>query len=196
MLTRKSPPPLPPQRITTSTPLSPPSNSPPPLPPPPPTTSKPLSAYIIDEYNYDRINISLGTETRKIPANLLDGIDYFMGLKRRTNNVSKVLKIVPLEDIIVKKGTTIVRGKGISTLNSNYPPLLEDGFNSIIGPHTFGEKRVINLNNNAQYNIVYDYNTAIKQLKENKIKLIEQIKTDEVYPVFVYADGKIEIESL
>jgi hypothetical protein len=122
----------PPPRNPTTAQLSPPSNSPPPLPPP--TTSKPLSAYIIDKHNYDRINISLGTKNREIPADLLDGIDYFMGLKRRINSNSKVLKIVPLEDIIVKKGTTIVKGKGISTVNSDYLPFLKDGFNSIIGP--------------------------------------------------------------
>lgn len=163
-----------------------------------PTTSKPLSAYIIDEHNLSRINISLGTENRKIPIGLLDGIDYFMGLKRRVNNDSKVLKIVPLEDIIVKNGTTIVRGKGISFLNSDFHPFLEDGFNSIIGPHTFGENRVKYQHNTAQYNIVYDHATAIKQLKENRIKLIKQIKIEnyKVYAVFVYADGKIEIVSL
>ena len=172
----------------------------PPRPTALPKASKPLSAYIIDDDNLSRINISLGTENREIPIGLLDGIDYFMGLKRRVNNDSKVLKIVPLEDIILKNGTTIVRGKGISFLNSDFLPFLEDGFNSIIGPHTFGEKRVKYQHNTAQYNIVYDHATAIKQLKENRIKLEKQIKikieNDKVYAVFVYADGKIEIVNL
>jgi len=158
----------------------------------------PLSAYIIDENNLSKINISLGTQNRRIPPELLGGIDYFMGLKIR-GNMSQVLKIVPLEDIIVKKGAMIERGKGISILNSN-PPNLKDGFNSIIGPNTFGEfrKKKIIVGSNDEYEVKYDHATALKQLKDNKenLKKVTHIKDEMLYVAFVYADGNINIEEI
>ena len=161
-------------------------------------TLKLLSAYMIDDDNLSKINISMGTENRKIPSKLLDGIDYFMRLKRR-GNMTQILKIVPLEEIIVKKGTTIDTGKGISILDSKlHHPKLIDGFNSIIGPNTFGEYRKKN-NFNNEYKIIYDHATAIQQLKTNidKLKNATNIKEGiNINVMFLYEDGSINIEKL